>query len=271
MSYDARAQALRCPFCGSERLQKQPDIQALGPNRVLPLVVDEGTAAAALRKWLGKGFWRPGDLSQRASVTKMTAVYVPYWVFTAQTYTFWTADSSQTPRGARSDWFPMSGETRGTYTGVLIGASSVLTPAETSALAPFDLDQAVPPEQVDLDPIVVEPFCVQRKYARPLAMHSLEQLEQAACRAFVPGQCRNLKVNVRLEGLSSEPVLLPVWIMAYRYQDKLYRFLLNGQTGRAIGQAPTSWKKMAAAVALAALGILLALLCTGVLGAIFAR
>ena len=30
----------------------------------------------------------------------MQAVYVPYWVFAAETHTFWTADTSQTPAGA---------------------------------------------------------------------------------------------------------------------------------------------------------------------------
>jgi hypothetical protein len=60
-------------------------------------------------------------------------------------------------------------------------------------------------------------------------------------------------VNVKLEGLSSATVLLPVWIMAYRYRDQVYRFLVNGQTGRVTGQAPFSWKKVVAVSAVVAL------------------
>ena len=74
----------------------------------------------------------------------------------------------------------------------------------------------------------------------------LENLESQACRQFVPANCRNLKVNVRVEGLTGEPVLLPVWIMAYRYRDQVFRFLVNGQTGRCTGTAPTSYRKIAA-------------------------
>ncbi len=92
-----------------------------------------------------------------------------------------------------------------------------------------------------------------RKYARPLAQQGLENLERAACQPSVPGSCRNLKVNVRLEGCRVPPVLLPVWIMAYRYKEQVYRFLVNGQTGRATGQAPVSWKKVAAAIAVVVL------------------
>jgi hypothetical protein len=45
--------------------------------------------------------------------------------------------------------------------------------------------------------------------------------------------------------------------MAYRYRDKVFRFLLNGQTGKAFGQAPFDWKKILIPLAIAG-GILLA-------------
>ena len=115
MSYDASAQALRCPFCGSEQLKDQQDVKALSPQRVIPFGINHDTAVANMRTWLGKGFWRPSDLSERAAITKITPVFVPYWVFNAKTFTYWTADTSQTPLGARGDWVPLSGEHRGNY------------------------------------------------------------------------------------------------------------------------------------------------------------
>jgi predicted RNA-binding Zn-ribbon protein involved in translation (DUF1610 family) len=252
MSWDASAKALRCPFCGSTDLDEQRDARALAPKRVVPLSIDRDHARNILRQWLSRGFWRPGDLAGAASIDEMRPVHVPYWVFEATTHTYWTADSSKVPFGARGDWVPVSGEHRGRYAGVLIGASSALTPHETSALCPFDLGRGRAPEEVDLENAIVEQFRVQRKYARPLARQGLENLEREACTQYVPGRNRNLKVNVRLEGLSSEPVLVPVWIMAYRYRDKLYRFLINGQTGQAWGEAPISWIKVTIAVLIAA-------------------
>lgn len=259
MSYDASAQTLRCPFCGSTHLENRPDAKSLAPRRVVPLAVDRDRAITTMRRWLGKGFWRPSDLSERAAITTMTAVYVPYWVFEARTFTNWTADSSQTPIGARGDWVPLSGEHHGRYSGLLVGASSVLTPGETSALCPFDLGLAIPANQIDLENVIVEQFRVQRKYARPLARQGLENLERDACARYVPGRNRNMKVNVRLEGLASEPVLLPIWVMAYRYQDRVFRFLINGQSGQATGQAPTSWKKVIVAIVIAILVLLMLL------------
>ena len=77
MSYDASAQTLRCPFCGSEQLDKKPDAKEIAPDGVVPFVVTRDQAVESMRKWLGQGFWRPGDLATSAAVVKMTPVYVP--------------------------------------------------------------------------------------------------------------------------------------------------------------------------------------------------
>jgi LSD1 subclass zinc finger protein len=261
MSYDASAGSLRCPFCASVELVPQKDAKILSPRRVVPFTVGRDNAVAAMRRWLGRGFFRPGNLAAQAAVVQMQPVYVPYWIFDARTHTHWTADTDQTPPAARAHWYPLAGEHRGSYAGLLIGASGALTPRETADLCPFDLAAGVPPEQVDLDNITVEQFSVPRKYARPLAQGGLEQLESEACTAaYVPGQARNVHANVLIDGMSSEPVLLPVWIMAYRYKDRVYRFLVNGQSGRATGSAPVSWLKVLMIPAIVLAAVLLVVL-----------
>lgn len=260
MSYDASARSLRCPFCGSTGLTKHQDGRSIAPQRIVRFAIDHQRASEILRGWLGRGFWRPGDLASTAEVTKVAAVYVPYWVFRVRTHTYWTADTNRVPLGASGDWFPLFGEHQGTHQGLLIGASGVLTPGETSALCPFELAAAEPAGQVNTDMMIVEQFSVHRKYARPLARKAVESLDRETCTASVPGNARNVRVNVLMEGMSSEPVLLPVWIMAYRYRDRLFRFLINGQTGRATGQAPVSWKKVIVVAGMVGFGALLTFL-----------
>ncbi len=244
MSYDASAQNLRCPFCSSEKLTSQPDEKTLRAKLVVPFQTTQQQVLATLRQWLGSSFWRPSGLAHDAVVTRIVPVYVPYWVFSAHADTYWTADTNQVPWHARGNWRPVSGDHRAEYHGILVGASSTLTPVETSAICPFNLNAGQPLSQSDLANFIVEQFRVQRKYARPLARAGIESFEQEACRKLVPGRSRNVKVNVRLTGISSEPVLLPVWILAYKYKGELYRFLANGQTGRHTGTAPVSWFKI---------------------------
>ena len=49
-------------------------------------------------------------------------------------------------------------------------------------------------------------------------------------------------------------ILLPIWIAAYKYNAKTYRFLVNGQTGEVQGERPYSvWKITFAALGVAVL------------------
>lgn len=273
MSYSAEAGTLRCPFCGSEKLTQEKPHRTLNPKYVVSFEVNEATAGQRLREAIGKGFFRPPDLAREAKIVKMTPVYVPYWSFKADVFTNWTGDTNQTPRGARAGWYPLSGQNRASHNGLLVGASGVLTPTETHQICPFNLGKRVAPDELDLDNITVEQFSVSRKYARPLARYGLEQKErETVATQCIPGSNRNIKVNLRIHNLASEPILLPVWIMAYRYKDEVYRFLVNGQTGRSTGQAPTSYTRLIKVVGIVVVVLfamfLLLMLCGGLASAL---
>lgn len=249
MSYDASAKSLRCPFCGGSQLTARSDARTLKPSGVLPFRIEQSQVENLLRQWLARGFWKPGDASERSIVSKVTQVYVPFWVFSATTETAWTADSSSVPIGARGSWRPLSGTHNGTYEGVLVGASGILTPLEIEEIAPFDLSQLVAPEEVDLDHVIVEEFRVPRRDARSQATALVERFESNQSNQLVPGSSRNLKVNVRIQDMRSVPLLLPIWIMVYLYRDKPFRVLVNGQTGEVYGVAPFSYAKLTVVIA----------------------
>ena len=43
-------------------------------------------------------------------------------------------------------------------------------------------------------------------------------------------------------------ILLPIWVAAYKYRGKTYRFVVNGRSGRVQGERPWSAWKIAFAV-----------------------
>ena len=58
------------------------------------------------------------------------------------------------------------------------------------------------------------------------------------------------QVDTEFSAETFKHILLPVWMAAYRYGGKSYRFLVNGQTGEVQGERPWSVWKIAFAVAL---------------------
>ncbi|MFO1417042.1 MAG: primosomal protein N' (replication factor Y) - superfamily II helicase, partial [Methylotetracoccus sp.] len=69
------------------------------------------------------------------------------------------------------------------------------------------------------------------------------------------------RMEVEHSGTTFKHVLLPVWVAAFNFVGRQYRFVVNGRTGEVHGERPWSAWKIAGAVALAiVLFLLLALL-----------
>jgi RNA polymerase subunit RPABC4/transcription elongation factor Spt4 len=244
MVYDAQSLALKCPFCGSVDLEEQGTKGILAPDLVIPFRISTSEAESRLRAWLGSSFWYPKDLRTAAQHTEIKGVYVPFWIFAARVETHWAGDSNRVPLGASASWYPLSGYRENSYDELWIPASEGLSTHELYAVSPFDTHEALPPDKADLALATVEQFSVSRKYARPLAQAQLENLETQAVTSEVGGGMRNVRVNVLMKDATSRAALVPIFVMAYRYRDRLFRFVLNGQTGKATGSAPKSITKI---------------------------
>ena len=57
-------------------------------------------------------------------------------------------------------------------------------------------------------------------------------------------------IDTDLSDLTFKHILLPVWLAAYKYRGKTYRFVVNGRTGRVQGERPYSAIKITIAVVL---------------------
>jgi hypothetical protein len=55
-------------------------------------------------------------------------------------------------------------------------------------------------------------------------------------------------INTRTDALTFKHLLLPVWMLAYRYHDRPYRVFINAATGEVQGERPYSIIKILFAV-----------------------
>ena len=50
-------------------------------------------------------------------------------------------------------------------------------------------------------------------------------------------------VDTDVDAVTFKHILLPVWVAAYKYRGRTFRFVVNGRTGRVQGERPYSaWK-----------------------------
>src|SRR5262249_46489934 len=146
----------------------------------------------------------------------------------------------------RSSWAPHAGQTPLSFENLVVSASRGLSYAETGMLATYT--KVALAERGFRGPpgAAVEQFDAQRSAARKIVALAIEataaaQLQQGA----IPGsRFRNVHAAVLLEGLSTRRFLLPAYVLAYRYDNKVYRAIVHGQDARCVfGSAPRSYLK----------------------------
>ena len=57
-----------------------------------------------------------------------------------------------------------------------------------------------------------------------------------------------MSVSTDYSAITYKHILLPLWISSFSFNNKIYRFLVNGQTGKVSGESPVSPVKVTFAV-----------------------
>jgi hypothetical protein len=119
------------------------------------------------------------------------------------------------------------------------------------AVEPFPTAALVPYDTRYLAGFVVEHYQVVLLDAAARARASMRATLERLCAAQVPGDTqRNLQIAPSFANETFKHVLLPVWLLAYRFRGRPYQVLVNGVTGAIAGRYPKSaWKIVALVLA----------------------
>jgi hypothetical protein len=271
---DSHIVSTECAFCGSNQVVPLAEVaQVIKPESLLPFQVDQRQAVAHFREWLGRGFFRPNPVKKiaRDAEAKLQGVYLPFWTFDAHTSSWWRAEAGyyyyvtetytatdadgkqvqRTRQVQKTRWEPASGHVQLHFDDVLVPATDSVESGMIQRIYPFDTGALVPYEPGFLSGWAAEAYTVGLEKGWGSGQQIMDQKVREACTREVPGDThRNLQVKTAYSHMTYKHVLFPAWIASYHYGQKVYRFLVNGQTGEVQGQAPVSWIKMALVILL---------------------
>jgi predicted RNA-binding Zn-ribbon protein involved in translation (DUF1610 family) len=249
-----------CPFCGSSHVvEGAGDPSRIRPGSVVPFGVTEQDARNRWRKWIRGGWFRPSALARQSGIEALRGVYVPFWTFDSRTWSRWTAQAgwrytvwvgvgNQRRMEVRTRWEFAAGERRDFYNDVLVCASRGVDEGLLERAYPYRLAEAQPYRDEYLAGWSAEEYAVELPTGWNRARERVNSTEVSRCAREVPGDThRDLRVWTQHGDVTWKHVLLPLWIAAYRFRNKKWLFLVNGQTGRVAGRAPLSWVKIAIA------------------------
>jgi predicted RNA-binding Zn-ribbon protein involved in translation (DUF1610 family) len=260
----------RCPFCGSNQvINRQPTADGLRPGYLIPFKLDAATCQQRARDWLGKGWMFPKELSGAGNSALTQGIYLPFWTFSAHIHAAWEAQvgyertESYYDAGAKAwrtrvviDWRWQKGSVGVPVQDMLEPGMKNVSLRLLGKINPFDLGGLVAYEAEFLAGWQAKNYDIPLQPAWDSAKTRMREQAKTACYTDIPTpHVRSFSMAADFEDESWRLILLPVYLSTYRYQDKPYQVMLNGQTGKIAGQKPVAWGKVWLAI--------LALLCPG--------
>lgn len=252
--------AAECPFCATPVVTGTGTHRHIKPKAVLPFALDERTARSAMGDWLGRLWFAPNGLQEYARKgRKLQGIYVPYWTFDADTKSRYTGErgtvyyETQTVmrdgkatkvQVAKVRWRAASGRVARFFDDVLVLASKSLPKRYTDALEPWDLAALEPYSPEFLAGMRAEGYTVELESGFTEARQHMDRVIERDVKFDIGGDRQRVQsVATDVEDVTFKHILLPVWLAAYKYRGKTYRFVVNGSTGRVQGERPYSaWK-----------------------------
>lgn len=248
-----------CPYCGSHLLIASDETAELvDPSLIGVARFDEKQAQRRLRLWLGNGWFIPDDLKSMARASRLRSAYYPFWIFDGTLQMKWICQVNEgTSRNAF--WTARKGVETEIFDDVMVPGLRSMDSRELAGAEPFRLK-----ELVQFKPEILAGWKALT-YDLSLADASLKAREKVArnlrrelySRVLLGYEKRDLRSgSVSWGGITYKLVLLPLWVGTYRYRGKIYRLLINGQTGKVGGEKPVDTIKVVGLVLtiLAALG-----------------
>jgi len=131
-------------------------------------------------------------------------------------------------------------------------ASTGLPTKRIVALEPWPLNQCIPFDREVLAGFLARTYDIALDEGFVGAKQRMDEALQFDVRRRIGGDTQRVhSVNTRYDAITFKHILLPVWMLAYRYGKKSYQVVVNAGTGEVQGDRPYSWIKITLAVAAA--------------------
>jgi DNA-directed RNA polymerase subunit RPC12/RpoP len=254
-----------CDFCGSPLVAQPRDADpVVAPEGVLPFKVTQPQATDAIRSWLGSLWFAPSALKKMAQDEGVGGVYIPFWTYDAytlseyegqrgehyyetETYTETDAQGNtqtKTRQVQRTRWWPASGTVERWFDDILVPATKTITPARLAALEPWDLGELTAYDPAYLSGYKAQRYQVDLAEGFELAKRTAAPVIESDVRGDIGGdEQRVSRVSTAYSAITFKHLLLPVYVGAYRFNEKVFQLAVNGRTGEVQGERPYSvWK-----------------------------
>ena len=242
---DENTAATSCPYCGNNAIIPAQLTGRLKPDYIIPFRRKKEDAVQALTQFYGHKPFLPRSFKEENHIEDIKGVYVPFWLYNGTAQAQGTYNATRTRSYSRgddliteTDHFILTREGSVSFTKVPADASGKMPDDFMDAIEPFDYKDLKPFEMGYLTGYLADRYDVTAEDDAERVQLRMENSAKSALRATAAGPYQSVvpvKEQAQVHVSDIHYAFLPVWMLATRWQNKVYLFTMNGQTGEMIG------------------------------------
>ncbi len=250
---DDQQTALFCYYCHNPVILSGKLTGEYKPGKIIAFKFNKDRALDTFRKWVQKRHFVPDDFRSEQQLDKVTGLYVPFWVadcdvkadFTAigKTVRSWTSGSY---RYTETKEYNVVRRGNIIVNGIPADGESKIEDLLMESIEPFNYDELQPFSMTYLTGFFADKYDVDKVQVFPRVKSRASQAGKKVVRDSI-GSYSSLAVSSEQYNILKtdwEYMMLPVWFMTYNYNNKIYEFAINGQTGKLAGTPPLDKAKL---------------------------
>ena len=252
---DENTVATFCLYCSNPSIVKEHVENVFAPDLVIPFKVTKEEAVKEFKKWCGKKRLVPDDFKSIKQQEKMSGLYIPYWLYdvkidfdfdgTGNKVRSWHSGNY---RYTKTDTYKIERQGVIEYQKVPADGSSKMDDTIMKVIEPYNYQ-----ELKDFDPSYLSGFFAE-KYDEEMEecykkiQKDITSGTESEIRKTLIGYTSTIFPKKMMNPNENKTYysFFPVWILSYKYNDKIYQFTMNGQTGKLVGDIPIDKKKVIA-------------------------
>ena len=243
--------ATMCPYCGNATIVEKQFSGSLKPDLVIPFKLDKKAAMAKFEEAAKQAPFLPNEFKDRRRIEKMTGVYVPFWLFGCDCDANIVYDANDVSHWSDRDYEYTKTDYYKIYRSGVIGFENI--PVDGSkkaadnymdALEPFDFSEAVDFNTAYLSGFLADKYDVDAKESVERANKRMKKTtEEEFARTVHHQWVTPIAAVTAFKNTKIRYALIPVWMLNIKYEGAMYKYAINGQTGKTVGEYPICKKK----------------------------
>ena len=236
-----------CPYCGNPTVVPGQFTGSIKPDFVVPFKIDKDGAVEALKKFYGGKYLVPKSFKSGSHLDEVQGVYVPFWLYDGYAKGDCTYEAvkkevkkTATEEITTSKYYEVERSGNLRFEKIPADASTKMDDSVMDSIEPYDYKELKPFTNAYLTGYLADKYDVSAKDNAGRAMKRAKETTKNALYQDVKDYDSVIpkKENITVTQGKAYYAMMPVWMLNTSWNGKDYKFAMNGQTGKPVGELP---------------------------------